>query len=128
MGDNMVSDITMNNMQPGGMPEDDNMHVVMFFGSTCGPCKATMPFYEEVAAFYTEKNAKIKFHRIDAWNPPEQREYCTLTWGVSGVPHFNIFYGGQVLQTRSGGGDFDALHTFVHEGVTSAFKKFGARI
>jgi hypothetical protein len=87
-----------------------------------------MPFYEEVAAFYVAKNAKIKFHRIDAWNPEEQKQYCTDTWGVDGVPHFKIFYAGQVLQSKLGGGDFETLHKFIHDSIGDAFKRFGARL
>ena len=106
----MVNDITMENMQPGGMPEDDCMHVVMFYGTTCGPCKATMPHYEDISNHYEKLDMKIKFHRIDAWTPEEQAEYCKEVWEIQGVPTFKIFYGGHVLHNHTGGGDYKKLH------------------
>lgn len=111
----MVTDITMKNLEPGGMPEDDSMHVVMFYGSTCGPCKATMPHYEKVAEHFINQGINIKFHRIDAWNPPEQRDYCKNVWDVTGVPTFKFFNKGLQLLSKSGGGDFDTLKSGVEE-------------
>lgn len=113
----MVTDITMQNMQPGGMPEDSSMHVIMFYGPTCGPCKATMPHYERVAEHLTELGHDIKFHRIDAWNPPDQKTYCREVWGVKGVPHFKFFYQGMEINSRAGGGDFDKLMNFMEDSM-----------
>jgi dUTP pyrophosphatase len=111
----MVTDITMQNMMPGGMQTDIQTHVVMFYGPNCGPCKATMPHYEKIAEEYV--NQDIGFHRIDAWNPPEQKEYCRDVYGITGVPHFKIFYQGKEIHSRSGGGDFDALKKFIDDGL-----------
>ena len=113
----MVTDITMQTMMPGGMESDDNIHVVMFYGPTCGPCKATMPHYEQVAQECTERGDKIRFHRIDAWNPPEQKEYCTNVWGIRGVPQFKVFSEGREILSRSGGGDYDAINQFIQEAL-----------
>jgi dUTP pyrophosphatase len=111
----MVTEITMNEMQPGGMQTDIQTHVVMFYGPACGPCKATMPHYEKVAEEYVGQS--ITFHRINAWDPPEQKEYCRNVYGVTGVPHFKIFYRGKEIHNRSGGGDFDALKKFIDDGL-----------
>jgi thiol-disulfide isomerase/thioredoxin len=124
----MVFDITMENLTPEKLPRDENMHVVMFFGPTCGPCKATMPFYEEAANFYVDAGAHIKFYRIDAWNPPEQKQFCTDVWGVQGVPHFKAFYGGVEIKNRVGGGDLEVMKQFIHEGIDEIFKQHNARI
>ena len=113
----MVTEITMNNMKPGGMPNDSSTHVVMFYGPTCGPCKATVPYYEEIAAYYTAKNIDIQFHKIDAWNPPEQKQYCTDVWGVRGVPHFKFFSEGREIAQKVGGGNFETLQQFIEDSL-----------
>ena len=124
----MVNDITMENMQPGGMPEDDDMHVVMFYGTTCGPCKATMPHYEATSEFFEERGARIKFHRIDAWNPPEQAKYVKEVWKVEGVPNFKAFFRSQVVEEKKGGGREENLKIFVHNAIDNVYKKFGEKI
>lgn len=125
----MVTELTMHDMQPEtGLPPDNNMHVVMFYGATCNPCKATMPHYEVVSKFFTERNAPIKFHKIHAWEEGAQRDYCTNVWGVGGVPHFKIFYRGEIISIRDGGGDEPALNTFVLEAIDEVFKRFGDRL
>lgn len=125
----MVTLITMYDMQPEtGLPPDDKMHIVMFYGEGCGPCKATMPHYETVANFFTDKNAPIKFHKIHAWEPGEQNEYCKNVWGINGVPHFKTFYKGQVISIRDGGGDEPTMAKYVLDAVDEVFKRFGDRL
>lgn len=125
----MVTELTMHDMQPEtGLPPDNNMHVVMFYGATCGPCKASMPYYELVSNFFNERNAPIKFHRIHAWEEGEQKEYCISVWGVNGVPHFKIFYKGQVIAIREGGGDESTMNKFVLDAIDEVFKRFGDRL
>ena len=93
----MVTDITMNEMMMGLPVPDNDIRVVMFFGATCGPCQATRPHYESTAKFFTERTPRIKFFRINAWEPEEQKIYCVEKWGVQGVPHFKIFCRGEQL-------------------------------
>lgn len=125
----MIRELTMHDMVPEtGLPPDNNMHVVMFYGQNCGPCKATMPYYEAVSKFFTEKNAPINFHRIHAWEPGEQTEYCKNVWNVNGVPHFKVFYQGQIVSIREGGGDEPAMNKFVLDCIDEVFKRFGARL
>jgi dUTP pyrophosphatase len=111
----MVTEITMEEMQAGGPSSEVLTHVLMFYGSTCGPCKATMPHYEELSNSYDN----IEFYKIDAWNPQEQKDYCKNTWGVEGVPHFKIFHRGQVVNQKVGGGDYNTLKNFVDETLFS---------
>lgn len=124
----MVNDITMKHMQPGGMEEDDNMHIVMFYGETCGPCKATMPHYEAASNFFESRDAKIKFHRINAWAPEEQAKYVREVWQIKGVPNFKAFYGGEIVHERQGGGDEDAMKKYISEAIGEAFKRFNVRL
>jgi thiol-disulfide isomerase/thioredoxin len=124
----MVTEITMHEMATGTTVSDNDMRVVMFFGSTCGPCIATRPHYEESANFFTEKTSRIKFFRINAWEPEEQKVYCTEIWGVQGVPHFKIFCRGEQVIEKIGGGDTPTMMKFIHEGIDEVFKRFGDKI
>lgn len=119
----MVTEISMSELQPESeLQSDDYLHVVMFYGITCGPCKATMPYYEACATFFLGLNAKMKFHKINAWEPEEQKVYCKDVWDIGGVPTFKIFYKGENILTRIGGGDEIALLAFLQEAVDIAFK------
>ena len=124
----MVTDITMENMQPGGMPEDDDMHIVMFFSPKCSPCKATMPHYEAVSDAFEDRGAKIQFHRINASAPEEQAKFCREVWGIDAYPIFKIFFRGEVIHEKRGGGNEETLKEFIVEGIDEAFKRFDARI
>jgi len=124
----MVTEITMDEMIIGLPVPDNDLRVVMFFGPTCGPCKATMPHYESIANSLIEKTDRIKLFRINAWEPVEQAKYCSETWNVQGVPHFKIFCRGEQICEKVGGGDEPTMMKFIHDGIDEAFKRFGERI
>ena len=44
---------------------DGPLHVVMHYGETCGPCKATMPHYEVVVNHFTQHNVtNVQFYKF----------------------------------------------------------------
>jgi thiol-disulfide isomerase/thioredoxin len=124
----MVTEITMNEMVAGLPVPDNDLRVVMFFGTSCGPCQATRPHYEATAKFFVEKTTRVQFFRINAWEPVEQKVYCEETWGIRGVPHFKIFCRGEQILEKVGGGDEQTMMKFIHDGIDIAFKQFGERI
>jgi thiol-disulfide isomerase/thioredoxin len=124
----MVTEITMDEMIAGLPVPDNDLRVVMFFGTTCGPCQATRPHYEATAQFFVEKTTRAQFFRINAWEPEEQKVYCTETWGIQGVPHFKVFCRGEQILDKVGGGDEPTMMKFIHDGIDEAFKRFGERI
>lgn len=124
----MITEITMQDMIQGQPEEDTDVRVVMFYGPTCGPCKATMPNYELVSNFFEERGARMRFFKINAWEPAEQANYCRETWNVEGVPHFKVFCKGQVIKEKVGGGDEPTLRQFMQDVVDEAFKVFQERI
>lgn len=124
----MVTEITMDYMIKGQPVEDSDVRIVMFYGPTCGPCKATMPNYEIASNFFEERGARIQCFKINAWEPAEQANYCRETWGVEGVPHFKAFYKGKMLKEKVGGGDEPTMKQFIHEVIDETFKVFQERI
>jgi thiol-disulfide isomerase/thioredoxin len=124
----MITEITMQEMTEGLPTPDNYMRVVMFFGETCGPCKATMPNYELASNFYEERNALVKCFRLNAWQPEEQKKYCDEVWKITGVPTFKTFYKGNLILEKVGGGDEEAMRQFIHEGIDQVFKQFGEKI
>jgi thioredoxin 1 len=74
------------------------LHVVMHYGETCGPCKATMPHYEILELHFKEYNVRnVKFYKFHQW----QKEYKEFIEGnglkVNGVPTFRYYYMGEKL-------------------------------
>ena len=120
----MVTEITMHEMTTGVPLETYNdIYVIMFYGTNCGPCKATMPNYEAVASFYKEKGIHIQFFKIDAWAPEEQKVYCKVTWGIQGVPHFKVFCRSEQVIEKIGGGDEETMKGFVQDAIYETLKK-----
>lgn len=121
----MVTEITMNEMMHGiPLNTFNDMYVIMFYGDTCGPCKAVMPHYEAVANLYTQKNTHIKFFKINAWAPEEQKEYCSTVWKVEGVPHFKVFCRSNQIIEKSGGGDEEVMKEFIEHAIHETLKQF----
>jgi thiol-disulfide isomerase/thioredoxin len=108
--------------------DGDDMIVVMFYAKACGPCRATMPHYEDISTFFTTRSSNIQLTRMTAWQPPEQAQYCRDTWGVKGVPHFKIFYKRNIVHDRAGGGDAATLKTMLTSAIDTIFKQYGVKI
>lgn len=124
----MVTEITMHDMLNAEPSPDDDLRIVMFFGATCGPCKATMPNYELAAEYYSKLTSNIKFYKINAWEPKEQLEFCNKYFNLQGVPNFKVFCRGQIVLEKIGGGDESTMKQFVQNSIDETFKKFGVRI
>lgn len=124
----MVTEITMNDMKQPQPDADSYVRVVMFYGSTCGPCKATMPNYESASDFFESRGAKMKFFRINAWEPADQAMYCREIWNVEGVPTFKVFFRGQVIKEKVGGGDENTMKKFFIDIVDEVFNTFKEKV
>jgi thiol-disulfide isomerase/thioredoxin len=124
----MVTEITMDDMIAGLDTPDEDIRILMFYGSTCGPCKATMPNYESSAKFYLEKNARIHFFKINAWEPEEQKMFCMKYLSDAGVPQFKAYYRGEEILNKIGGGNEETINNFIHSAVDTAFFRFQEKI
>jgi len=74
------------------------LHVVMHYGATCGPCKATMPHYEVLANHFTEHNVtNVKFYKFHQWEPAYKPFIEEHQLKTQGVPTFRYYYFGEKL-------------------------------
>lgn len=124
---NMVTEITMQDMLISLPISENTIRVVMFFGAGCGPCKATMPHYEAVSTMFESLPIDIKFFRINAWEPAEQKQFVEDVYGINGVPHFKVFFKGELLTEKIGGGDEPALRSFIYSTIEELFKRYGVK-
>lgn len=124
----MVTELTMHDMINAKSEPDDDLRIVMFYGATCGPCKATMPNYELAAEHYSKLTSNIKFYKVNAWHPPEQFEFCKKHFNLNGVPQFKVFCRSKVVFEKAGGGDENTMKKFIQDSIDETFKKFGVRI
>lgn len=124
----MIRDITMKEIIEGLPNPDMDLHVLMFYGPTCGPCKATMPHYEATAQFFTEKGSRIKFYRINSWEPPDQATFISEKLGITGVPTFRAYCNSQQVSEKVGGGDEETMKKYIGDAIGEVFKRFGEKI
>lgn len=123
----MVTEINMQDMLTP-LPEPDNViRVIMFYGATCGPCKATMPYYELVSNMFENMPIDIKFFKINAWEPPEQLNFIKEVYGINGVPHFKVFFRSQYVTEKIGGGDEIVMRNFIYQAIDEVFKQHGGK-
>lgn len=120
----MVTEITMETVSDIMNIEDGVMRFIMFYGTTCGPCKMTMPGYEYAAQYYTERKTPHLFYKINAWEPVEQKEFINQTFGSFGVPHFKVMLLGQKIMERSAGMDLARMFQFTQNCMDEAAARF----
>lgn len=79
---------------------EGTLNVVMHYGTTCGPCKITMPHYEVVVQHFLDhgKTHKVKFYRFDQWLPEHKPFIAAEGLGVKGVPTFKYYYGKSLVE------------------------------
>jgi thiol-disulfide isomerase/thioredoxin len=112
----MITDLNNETIESFLKEHYDELVIVMFYGATCGPCKATMPHYETLATTHVEQRSNIKFARYHNWENDEYKKVSSQ-WEVSGVPGFRTFFQGRVITRREGGGDVEALQNYINSGM-----------
>lgn len=78
--------------------QEGPLHVVMHYGITCGPCKMTMPHYEQVEKHFKEFNVtNVKFYRFHQWEQTYREFIDNNNLKTNGVPTFRYYYFGDVI-------------------------------
>ena len=84
--------------------EEGPLHVVMHYGATCNPCKATMPHYEILEQHFSEYNIKnVKFYRFHHWEADYRSFIEENNLKTNGVPTFRYYYMGEKLHEVTAG-------------------------
>ena len=81
-----------------------------------------------IEEFYLEKNARIHFFKINAWEPEEQKMFCMKYLSDAGVPQFKAYYRGEEILNKIGGGNEETIKNFIHSAVDTAFFRFKEKI
>jgi thiol-disulfide isomerase/thioredoxin len=93
----MIIDLTPENFFEY-VHKEGPLHVVMHYGATCGPCKATMPHYEILVNHFKEYNiSNVKFYRFHQWDSTYKPFIEEHQLTVQGVPTFRYYYFGEKL-------------------------------
>lgn len=75
--------------------KEDNLIVVDFFATWCGPCKMFGPILEEVAS---NTASGVKFAKIDI----DENEDLALEYNVQAVPTISLFKNGKEVERKTG--------------------------
>ena len=82
--------------------DEANLHVVLCYGETCGPCKITLPHYEDVAKhFYDYGITKVRFYKFHQWQPEYKPFIAQHKLDVPGVPTIRAYFYGDVLWEKT---------------------------
>jgi thiol-disulfide isomerase/thioredoxin len=78
------------------------LHVVMHYGANCGPCKVTMPKYEQVEEHFVNfKVINVKFYKFHHWEQDYRSFIIDNKLDVNGVPTFRYFYMGDIVNEEA---------------------------
>ena len=73
---------------------DDELVVVDFFATWCGPCRMMSPIVDQLA----DELADVKVCKVDI----DQAEALATEYGVEVVPTFIVFENGEAVKSVSG--------------------------
>jgi len=101
-----ITNITDENFK--GFISNENLSIVMFGATWCGPCRSIKPVFQKIAV----ENENISFAYCDIEDSVE----FVSSLGIKAVPSFVLFQGGQVKQAKTTSRESD-----VRELIASAF-------
>ena len=70
--------------------KNEDVSVIQFSASWCGPCKAIAPLIEEIAEQY---DGKVKVGKLDV----DQNQNSAMKYGVRSIPTLLILKDGEVI-------------------------------
>lgn len=76
--------------------KSDNLALVDFWASWCGPCKMLSPVIDELASDYADK--KVIIGKVNVDNNPA----LSTKYGIKSIPTILIIKNGKVLETLQG--------------------------
>jgi len=82
--------------------------IIDFWASFCGPCKSIAPFYENLAASYSQYNIKFAKANVEI----DSISLYADANGISRIPTFCIFKNGRLIGQMKGA-NREGLENFV---------------
>jgi thioredoxin 1 len=84
----------------------DKPVLVDFWAPWCGPCKMVAPVLDELA---TENEGKVRIAKLNV----DENQQIAFQFGVSSIPTFILFKGGQMADRMLGAMPKSAFQSFI---------------
>jgi thioredoxin len=84
----------------------DQPVLVDFWAPWCGPCKMVAPVLDELA---TENEGKVRIAKLNV----DENQQIAYQFGVSSIPTFILFKGGQMADRMMGAMPKSAFQSFI---------------
>ena len=70
-----------------------NICVIDYTATWCGPCKAIAPVFEDIASYYAKQGLPLKFYKVDV----DQNAKAAEVSNISAMPTFQVWKDGKTL-------------------------------
>lgn len=87
---------------------NDNLVVIDFFATWCGPCQELSPILVELDKKY---GGRVQFYKVDV----DEKQECAIRYGITAMPTLVFFKNGEEIERKVGFLSKEKLEKIIEE-------------